>query len=168
MNVFGCFVLYFLIFIVVVVIIYFLFIKPFFEGYKNINKKEIVKTQQPTGTQKLLEFQKELQENATEAEKIFYKYLEDHRVKFEFQKILCPNKCYIVDFFLIDYQIIVEIDGGYHDTEEQQKKDWERSLEIYRKFGYKTFRLKNSQIFSGNYEKKLINFLKKIKEDNNG
>lgn len=128
--------------------------------------KEIVKTQQPTGTQKLLEFQKELQENATEAEKIFYKYLEDHRVKFEFQKILCPNKCYIVDFFLIDYQIIVEIDGGYHDTEEQQKKDWERSLEIYRKFGYKTFRLKNSQIFSGNYEKKLINFLKKIKDDN--
>ena len=33
--------------------------------------KEIVKIQQPTGTQKLLEFQKELQENATEAEKSF-------------------------------------------------------------------------------------------------
>lgn len=124
---------------------------------------ECLNTIQLTGTQKLLEFQKELRENATEAEKIFYKYLEDHRVNFEFQKILCPDKCYIVDFFLVDYKVVVEIDGGYHDNEEQQQKDWQRSLEIYRKFGYKTFRLKNNQIFSGKFEEKLINFLRKNK-----
>lgn len=64
-----------------------------------------------------------MRNNPTFYEKKFYDYLVSHRVNFEFQKILYCTKNYIVDFFLIDYKVVVEIDGEYHFTEDQKEKD---------------------------------------------
>ena len=122
-----------------------------------------VETLETTGRQKLEEFATRMRENPTYSEKKFYDYLVAHRVKFEFQKILYCSKSYIVDFFLIDYKIIVEIDGEYHFTEEQQEKDWYRTLDIFHTYNYKTLRLTNKQVNFDKFENKLINFLRKNK-----
>lgn len=113
-----------------------------------------------TGRQKLEEFATRMRENPTYYERKFYDYLVAHRVNFEFQKILYCSKSYIADFFLVDYKVIVEIDGEYHYTEEQQEKDWYRTLDIFHTYGYKTLRISNNQIYSDKFEDKLINFLK--------
>ena len=52
---------------------------------------------------------------------------------------------YIVDFFFRKSMLIIEIDGGYHDTEEQQEKDAIRQ-EWLEQNGYTVLRFTNDQI----------------------
>ena len=52
---------------------------------------------------------------------------------------------YIVDFFFRKSMLIIEIDGGYHDTEEQQEKDSIRQ-EWLEQNGYTVLRFTNDQI----------------------
>jgi very-short-patch-repair endonuclease len=52
---------------------------------------------------------------------------------------------YIVDFLFRKSKIIVEIDGGYHFTEEQQKKDALRTERLEGQ-GYKVIRFTNERI----------------------
>ena len=52
---------------------------------------------------------------------------------------------YIVDFFFRKSMLIIEIDGGYHDTEEQQEKDTIRQ-EWLEQNGYTVLRFTNDQI----------------------
>ena len=127
---------------------------------KELNEKLETKV---TGTQKLKEFAERMRNNPTFYEKKFYDYLVQHRVNFEFQKILYCTKSYIVDFFLIDYKVVVEIDGEYHFTEDQKEKDWQRSLDIYKTYGYKVLRISNKQIEYNHFEEELITFLKSNK-----
>ena len=52
---------------------------------------------------------------------------------------------YIVDFFFRKSMLIVELDGGYHFTEEQQKEDTIRQ-DWLEHMGYKVLRFTNEQI----------------------
>ena len=52
---------------------------------------------------------------------------------------------YIVDFFFRKSMLIVELDGGYHFTEEQQKEDAIRQ-DWLEHMGYKVLRSTNEQI----------------------
>ena len=52
---------------------------------------------------------------------------------------------YIVDFFFRTSMLIVELDGGYHFTEEQQKEDSIRQ-DWLEHMGYKVLRFTNEQI----------------------
>lgn len=52
---------------------------------------------------------------------------------------------YIVDFLFRKSKLIVELDGGYHFTEEQQKEDAIRQ-EWLEQQGYKVLRLTNEQV----------------------
>lgn len=52
---------------------------------------------------------------------------------------------YIADFFFRKSMLIVEIDGGYHFTEEQQQKDTERQNWLEHK-GYRVLRFTNEQV----------------------
>ena len=52
---------------------------------------------------------------------------------------------YIVDFFFRKSMLIVELDGGYHFTEEQQKEDAIRQ-DWLEHMGYKVLRFTNEQI----------------------
>ena len=52
---------------------------------------------------------------------------------------------YIVDFFFRKSMLIIEIDGGYHDTQEQQEKDAIRQ-EWLEENGYTVLRFTNDQI----------------------
>ena len=52
---------------------------------------------------------------------------------------------YIVDFFFRQSMLIVEIDGGYHFTEEQQRKDTIRQ-DWLEHMGYKVLRFTNEEV----------------------
>ena len=75
----------------------------------------------------------------TRAEVITKAVLKSLKVSFEFQKIFYNEETfYIVDFYLPDFNVVLEIDGGYHSTEEQKLKDKRREkfLRRYNKIKY--------------------------------
>ena len=59
-----------------------------------------------------------------------------------------PCKFYIADFLDVDNKIDIEVDGGYHTTEEQQMKDKEREKD-FKKMGYSTWRFTNEEVNKG-------------------
>ena len=82
--------------------------------------------------------------NMTEAESVFWSL-----VKGSAMGERCIRQYvigdYIVDFFFRRSQLIVEIDGGYHTTEEQQESDAIRSEWLESK-GYTVIRFSNEQV----------------------
>lgn len=94
---------------------------------------------------------RELTERATPAEIALKEIFERHGIRYEFQKALIKRKdFYIVDFFLKDYATVVEVDGGYHFTPEQEAKDAKRTEAILRKDRFaRVVRLTNDEILQG-------------------
>ena len=58
------------------------------------------------------------------------------------QPITTGRKLYFADIYLPELKVIIEIDGGYHYTNEQKRKDGNRSAGIWR-MGYHVVRLSN-------------------------
>ena len=58
------------------------------------------------------------------------------------QPIVTGRKLYFADLSLPDRKSILEIDGGYHFTKDQKRKDANRSSGIWRR-GYHVVRLSN-------------------------
>ena len=65
-----------------------------------------------------------LEINATYAERLLKTFLIG-KIDFEFQKIIyTDNKhFFITDFYIPSKNLIIELDGGYHETSEQKQKD---------------------------------------------
>jgi len=88
-----------------------------------------------------------LKQRATPSETIFRKRLDDAGIHYQFQKGFISGKFYcFVDFYLPSpKKICIEIDGGYHNTPEQQKKDFAKDQYLKgRKF--KVIRIKNEDV----------------------
>ena len=87
-----------------------------------------------------------LEVNATYAEKLLKTFLTG-KIDFEFQKIIyTDNKhFFIADFYIPSKNLIIELDGEYHNDAKQQDKDIWRT-NILNSLGYKVIRFKNSQI----------------------
>lgn len=96
-------------------------------------------------------FKSKLIKNATMPEKILSKLLKSKKVKIDPQRIIyldynCViNKFYVADIYLPELNLIVEIDGGYHETEEQKEKDYNRDLDL-KSVGYNVFRCTNEEV----------------------
>ena len=92
-----------------------------------------------------------LEINATYAERVLYSFLTG-KIDFEFQKIIyTDNKkhFFIADFYIPSKNLIIELDGEYHDNIKQQDKDIWRTR-ILKSLGYKVIRFKNKQITESN------------------
>ena len=88
-----------------------------------------------------------LEVNATYAERLLKTFLTG-KIDFEFQKIIyTDNKkhFFIADFYIPSKNLIVELDGEYHDNIKQQDKDIWRT-QILKSLGYEVIRFKNKQI----------------------
>lgn len=96
-------------------------------------------------------FKSKLIKNATITEKIMCKLLKSKKVKIDPQRIIyldydCViHKFYVADIYLPELNLIVEIDGGYHETEEQKEKDYDRDMDL-KSAGYKVFRCTNEEV----------------------
>lgn len=91
-----------------------------------------------------------LEVNATYAERLLKTFLTG-KIDFEFQKIIyTDNKhFFIADFYIPSKNLIIELDGEYHDDAKQQEKDIWRT-KILKSLGYKVIRFKNEQITESN------------------
>lgn len=88
-----------------------------------------------------------LEINATYAERVLYSFLTG-KIDFEFQKIIyTDNKkhFFIADFYIPFKNLIIELDGEYHDDAKQQNKDIWRT-KVLKSLGYRVIRFKNKQI----------------------
>lgn len=99
---------------------------------------------------KLNRYKNNLIDKITPSEKFRQKLIE-LKIKHKFQKAFFNKnfRC-IVDFYItVSYlKVCIEIDGDYHNTEEQQKKDKYRSDWIIENRGCHIIRFTNNQVMN--------------------
>ena len=85
-----------------------------------------------------------LRKNLTEAESILWTILRKKQlgVKFHRQYII---ETYIVDFVCLEKQLVIEVDGKYHFTEEQKRWDMQRT-ETLNNLGFEVLRFMNEEV----------------------
>ena len=100
---------------------------------------------------------KSLRNNMTLAENKVWEILKDRsKTSYKFRR-QHPIANYIADFYCHELQLIIEIDGEYHNTDEQQQKDKERE-EVLKFNGLRMIRCTNSDIKNdiAKFEQKLL------------
>lgn len=109
------------------------------------------------------EYRKNLIKNQTNSESIFKAKLKSINVSYEFQKIIFTKSNFsIVDFYLPDYGLVIEIDGGYHLTNEQKENDKFRTAKLSN-IGYKNLKRFTNEEAVNIKDISLMNYLKSIK-----
>jgi very-short-patch-repair endonuclease len=90
---------------------------------------------------------KDLRSRATKHEVKVKKFLQELGYLFKFQcPIICNKKhLYILDFYLLDYGLFLEIDGYFHSLPQNVKRDNLRSRRLKRE-GLLPIRLTNKQV----------------------
>lgn len=98
-------------------------------------------------TEKGKEFAADLRRRATPWEKEFKLKLEQLKEAFVFQyPVICNRKTlYILDFYLPQYKLAIELDGAHHYTPDGQKHDKVRTS-CLKKEGIKVIRFMNRQV----------------------
>ena len=118
---------------------------------------------------RLKHFQVKLLNNPTPAEKEFQKILDGLGVEYVCQKkFVHKGKSYFVDFWLPTYKTIIEIDGEYHETDSQKKKDKTRTCHLIKKNHVgQLIRMTNQEVLSKDaanvFAKRLCPFLSLLK-----
>ena len=93
------------------------------------------------------DFAKANRRNSTEAEKILWEQIRNRNLlgyKFRRQH---PVAGYIPDFVCIEKKLIVEIDGGYHEEEEQKRFDESRTKWL-EEHNYRLVRVTNDEVIN--------------------
>jgi very-short-patch-repair endonuclease len=136
------------------------------KGYKKPNKKPVKKGKVRASWGNRLSperIRRKLLNNATGAEKLLKSYLRQLNVTFIFQKVIKHDDgFYVGDFYLPDYNLIVEVDGLYHSANKDQRdKDLIRTKKI-KTLGFNLVRITNRQVYNWPPEKILEHLVKKF------
>ena len=84
--------------------------------------------------------------NVTWYQKLAMKILDDARINYVYEKPIQHFKSfYLVDIYLPQYKICIEIDGSSHDLPEKQETDLIRD-NFLKSRGYWVFRIKNLEV----------------------
>ena len=94
--------------------------------------------------QQLKENARRMRTNPTEAESILWKFLRGKQLGYPFRRQLIIND-YIVDFVCLAKKLIIEVDGKYHSTNEQQELDDIRENKLLLE-GYRIIRFTNEEV----------------------
>jgi very-short-patch-repair endonuclease len=95
---------------------------------------------------KLKKYSQELRKNMTDAERLLWSKMRNKQLKgllFYRQRIIGN---YIVDFYCPRVNLVIEIDGGQHYTDEGIKEDRIRD-DYLRTQGYKVLRFSDKEVF---------------------
>ena len=88
---------------------------------------------------------RKLRKNSTEEERKLWNLLRNRKfVNLKFKRQF-PIYNYIVDFCCEEKKVVIEIDGGQHNSEENIEQDIQRT-KIINEEGYKVFRFWNNEI----------------------
>lgn len=105
----------------------------------------------------LRHFAKENRQKMTQAEIILWEEVRSKKLGITFRR-QHPIGDYIVDFFAYQANLIVELDGKYHEKSLQEYDDKVRTIDLER-FGFHVLRFSNDDVFNS-----LPEVLDKIKE----
>lgn len=70
------------------------------------------------------------------------------------------KKSYFLDFYMPDYNIAFEINGGVHANKEQERHDWNRDID-FKRIGITTIRLSNRDVYRKDIRQRLNECFKK-------
>lgn len=88
-----------------------------------------------------------MRKNPTKPEQVLWNALKNSQLKgYKFRR-QHPLDQFIVDFYCHEAKLVVEVDGGYHETSEQKEKDEGRTFEL-EKFGIRTVRFSNDEVLN--------------------
>jgi len=120
---------------------------------KPINfRKKVTKRKEPSQVLTELEkvgkkFSRKLRHNVTYAERQFRIKLIATNISFGFQKPFSDNNfLYIADFYIPMFGLIIELDGGYHNTIKQEEHDSWRDR-WFKRHGISVWRMTNEESF---------------------
>jgi very-short-patch-repair endonuclease len=100
---------------------------------KNYSKKERAEA-----------FREDLIKKQTHSEKLFKAYLKSLEIRYFFQKIFYTEKSFrIVDFYLPECNVVIEIDGKYHN--DNKVSDFIRTTELEAYGVQKVYRFTNDE-----------------------
>jgi chorismate synthase len=91
------------------------------------------------------DYAKENRQNPTEAEELLWAQLRNRKIKDSKFRRQHAIEGYIADFVCIEKKLVVEVDGDYHNEEEQKQIDKFRTLTL-QKNGYRLIRFKNEDV----------------------
>lgn len=115
------------------------------------------KTADPMIYGSLREYADNNRKNPTEAEYQLWQCLRRKALGVKFRRQHAIED-FIADFVCIEEQLVIEVDGGYHNDVQQQEDD-ERRTSILNARGYRVLRFKNEEILFD-----IENVLTKIRE----
>ncbi len=88
-----------------------------------------------------------LRKNSTDAERLLWNALRDHRLNGAGFRRQVPIKNYIADFVCHAAKLVIELDGGQHFSDEAEQADASRSAVIEAQ-GFKVLRFSNQDIMA--------------------
>jgi len=88
-----------------------------------------------------------LRKNSTDAERILWSELRDHRLNGASFRRQVPIESYIADFLCHAARLVIELDGGQHFSDESEQADAARSAVIEAK-GFKVLRFSNHDVMT--------------------
>lgn len=92
----------------------------------------------------LKRFAKENRQKQTYAERLLWYEISHNRYDFKFRRQHIVDN-FIADFICLRYNLIIEVDGGYHAQYGQQKEDKIRT-DILEEMGYAVIRFTNDEV----------------------
>lgn len=94
---------------------------------------------------RLTEFARAHRKKPTKAEAFLWDHVRAKRLGFKVSRQKPLLNAYIVDFYIGSFGIVIEIDGGYHDTKEQIVKDALRTKRL-NDYGIRVIRFTNEEV----------------------
>jgi very-short-patch-repair endonuclease len=118
-------------------------------GGLSTSEVSMVDPENPTWnvSKKLRANERELRKSSTDAERILWSELRDHRLNGIGFRRQVPIKNYIVDFACHAAKLVVELDGGQHFSDEGERADAARSAVIELR-GFKVLRFSNLDVMT--------------------
>ena len=104
------------------------------------------------------ELAKSMRKEYTEAEDKLWQQLRNNKLGITFRR-QHPIESYIADFISLQNRLIIEVDGGYHENEEQKIYDEERT-KVLNEIGFQVVRYSNEEILNNVFE--VVKKIKKI------
>ncbi|WP_374548393.1 DUF559 domain-containing protein [Flavobacterium sp.] len=117
--------------------------------------KQKYQTARPSTYALLKELKNQNKKKSTQAEAILWECLRNKNLNYKFRRQHIIDM-FIAEFICLEKKLIIEVDGGYHDTAEQKEAD-ELRTQILNEIGFKVIRFTNEEVI-GNIE----NVIKKI------
>jgi len=112
-----------------------------------MRRKDLKNELHKGATGKVFQYARKNRGKQTHAEKLLWSELRGRRLRgFKFRR-QHPLSIFIADFYCFEYQLVVEIDGEYHDEFEQREYDLNRTYEL-EELGITVVRFTNGEVES--------------------